>query len=353
VLPYHRRYVLPMLAAIALGASAATVPIAAASTTRTVRLGDRTLRAGAKGADVKSLQKALIRAGFDVNVDGQYGTATVRAVKRFQRSARLAPSGTAGTKTIAALRSVLRGTTANTSGGFAPGTADQRRTSLGDRIPLTPGMSGHDVKVLQDFLKRAGVKDVTVDGEFAAGTTLSVKRFELKAKRTVDGIVDAGDIDALRTMAGQPDPAAGLAPLQLSPGDRATVGASGIASAPANAPDQVKQIIAAGNAIATKPYIYGGGHGRWNDKGYDCSGSVSYALHGAGLLDTAMPSGDFMDWGDAGAGMWVTLYAKGSHIYMVVAGLRFDTSGRTRKGSRWQSDMRPAAGYSVRHPPGL
>jgi hypothetical protein len=115
----------------------------------------------------------------------------------------------------------------------------------------------------------------------------------------------------------------------------------------------VKQIIAAGNAIAKKPYRYGGGHGKWRDTGYDCSGSVSYALHGAGLLKASMPSGGFMKWGEPGPGKWVTIYAHGGHMYMVVAGLRFDTSGRSKAGPRWQASSRSARGYTVVHPPGL
>ncbi len=101
------------------------------------------------------------------------------------------------------------------------------------------------------------------------------------------------------------------------------------------------------------PYLYGGGHGKWEDRGYDCSGSVSYALHGAGLLEASMPSGGFMNWGDAGPGQWITTYAHGGHMFMTVAGLRFDTSGRSGAGTRWQADMRSKRGYSVRHPPGL
>jgi hypothetical protein len=116
----------------------------------------------------------------------------------------------------------------------------------------------------------------------------------------------------------------------------------------------VKKIIAAGNKIALKPYVWGGGHRSWRAKGYDCSGSVSYALRGAKLLKAPLASGDFMKWGDAGAGTWVTLYTKSSHIYAVIAGLRFDTSGRTgNKGTRWQAPMRSAKGYVVRHPAGL
>jgi peptidoglycan hydrolase-like protein with peptidoglycan-binding domain len=338
---------------LALGASVVAAPSALAqSPTKPAHLGDRTLRAGASGADVKELQLALGQAGFKVKTDGKFGTGTLRAVKRFQRASRLKPTGTVDKPTVSALKRALRGSSANVNGGYDPDNPDTTHHSLGDRIPVKPGMSGHDIRVLQDFLTRAGFK-VAVDGEFGASTEKAVKKFETAQSRTVDGIVDAADIDALRTLAGQPDPGAGTMPTQLAPGDTAQIGSDGLAIAPASAPPQVQAIIAAGNQIASKPYKYGGGHGKWDDSGYDCSGSVSYALHGAGLLDTAMPSGDFTDWGDPGPGQWVTLYAKSSHIFMVVAGIRFDTSGRTKNNTRWQTDMRPTSGYTAVHPPGL
>lgn len=136
-------------------------------------------------------------------------------------------------------------------------------------------------------------------------------------------------------------------------GARARVDGRGEAVAPASAPEVVAQVIAAGNQIAKKPYIYGGGHGGWRDKGYDCSGSVSFALAGAGLLDRPMASGGFEKWGAAGKGRWITTYANPGHMFMVVAGLRFDTSG-ANGGTRWQEGDTPGGGsYSVRHPPGL
>jgi peptidoglycan hydrolase-like protein with peptidoglycan-binding domain len=352
--PSYRRSLISVLALLAFGAPIAVAPTALASqTAKAAHLGDRTLRAGAAGADVRELQQALTQAGFKVKVDGHFGTGTLRAVKRFQRASRLEPSGTVGTKTVKALKRALRGSSANANGGFSDDPdQDGSHHSLGDRIPVEKGMSGHDIRVLQDFLTRAGFK-VGVDGEFGSTTEKAVKKFETAQNRAVDGIMDAGDIDALRTLAGQDDPGAGTQPTQLAPGDTAQIGPDGLAIAPASAPDPVKAIIAAGNQIASKPYRYGGGHGKWNDSGYDCSGSVSYALHGAGLLDQALASGDFESWGDAGPGQWVTIYAKASHAYMVVAGIRFDTSGRTTNNTRWQADMRSSDGYVARHPAGL
>jgi cell wall-associated NlpC family hydrolase len=128
---------------------------------------------------------------------------------------------------------------------------------------------------------------------------------------------------------------------------------NGIALPPIEAPEPVRQIIEAGNSIARTPYLWGGGHGKWLDRGYDCSGSVSYALASAGLLNAPLDSGRLMGWGLPGKGKWVTIYANNGHVYLVVAGVRFDTSGTRATGSRWQKSMRPGGGFVARHPPGL
>jgi hypothetical protein len=131
------------------------------------------------------------------------------------------------------------------------------------------------------------------------------------------------------------------------------VARDGTAVAPEDAPDVVKRVILAGNQIAKFPYRWGGGHGAWRDSGYDCSGSVSFALAGAGLLGRPLTSGDFIGFGREGPGKWITIYTNPGHIFMVVAGLRFDTSGRGREGTRWQGAPRTTAGFAVRHVPGL
>ena len=128
---------------------------------------------------------------------------------------------------------------------------------------------------------------------------------------------------------------------------------NGIALPPIEAPEEVRLIIEAGNQIARSPYLWGGGHGKWLDKGYDCSGSVSFALANAGLLRGPLASGPLMSWGKPGKGKWITIYSNPGHVFLVVAGVRFDTSGTRRTGSRWQSTMRPTSGYVARHPPGL
>ncbi len=140
----------------------------------------------------------------------------------------------------------------------------------------------------------------------------------------------------------------------LQGGHGAWVEASGLARAPDNAPAAIKRVIEAGNRIARSPYIWGGGHGAWLDKGYDCSGSVSFALAAGGMLGYTQTSGQLMNWGAPGPGHWLTIYANGGHVFMYVAGLRFDTSGRAGDhASRWQLATRTAAGFVARHYPGL
>jgi hypothetical protein len=132
----------------------------------------------------------------------------------------------------------------------------------------------------------------------------------------------------------------------------------GVAYAPEFAPLAVKKAIWAGNKIRTKPYIYGGGHQRFNDAGYDCSGSVSYALHGGGLLRTPLDSSSFEVWGRRGKGKWITVYANGGHAFMVIAGIRFDTSAagdptvQHGSGPRWRVALRNPSGYVAVHPAG-
>jgi cell wall-associated NlpC family hydrolase len=127
----------------------------------------------------------------------------------------------------------------------------------------------------------------------------------------------------------------------------------GAAIPPASAPEAVKAAISAANLIRTKPYVWGGGHGRWWDRGYDCSGAVSFALHGAGLITTSMDSGEMMDWGAPGKGRWITIYANAGHAFAVIDGVRWDTVGdASGTGPRWHPEMVSTAGYVARHPAG-
>ena len=222
-------------------------------------------------------------------------------------------------------------------------TADAAGAGYATRT-LAVGSSGSDVRALQRYLDEAGY-DTTADGAFGPATRRSVVAFETAEQRRPNGRASRAEQRMVKARASAAAPAPST--------DEAYLTSDGLAVAPDSAPDEVKAIIEAGNAIATKPYKYGGGHGRWNDSGYDCSGSVSYVLHAAGLLNRALDSTEFMSWGEAGRGTWVTIRTNPSHAYMIVAGLRFDTSARKETGTRWSEQMRSARGYRGRHPDGL
>jgi hypothetical protein len=217
---------------------------------------------------------------------------------------------------------------------------------------LKKGMSGSDVRKLQRYLGRVGI-DTTVDGQFGPLTAASVRRWESSAGLPVNGVVTPSDARALRQDVAEAKTTE--VPTQTpAPTEKAALTSDGLAVAPSSAPPEVKAVIAAGNRIASKPYKYGGGHGRWRDSGYDCSGSISYALHAAGLLDTPLDSTGFAtQFGERGRGTWITTYGNPGLAYMLVAGLRFDTSARRLTGTRWTDEMRSPRGYKRRHPEGL
>jgi cell wall-associated NlpC family hydrolase len=241
--------------------------------------------------------------------------------------------------------------------------ATSAQAQLGVRT-LKVGARGRDVKLAQKDLTLAGFK-TRADGVYGPTTAGAVKRFERSEGRHVDGALNPADQRALLQAAqsgGSDDPSSG----QAADGSggysydasnttgKARLSADGrTAIAPDNAPQQVKDAVAAANQITDKPYKYGGGHGSWNDTGYDCSGSVSYALHGAGLLDKPMDSSELESFGQSGTGQWITIYANSGHAFVVIAGLRFDTSGAGEDGPRWRTDSTSTSGYVVRHPTGL
>ena len=266
------------------------------------------LKQGSRGARVEKVQRWL-----GVPADGIFGAGTKRAVKRFQRSRGLTADGVVGPATFRALqRRAHRGGSA--SGRRRAGSTSRRGATV-------------------DLQRRLGI---AADGIFGPGTQRAVKRFQRRHGLVADGIVGPATWRTLGV-----------------PGRSIVLRRKGHSGLRGGGPAVVRRVIAAANRIAGMPYKYGGGHGTWNDTGYDCSGSVSYALHGAGLLNSALTSGGFMSWGAPGKGRWITIYAAPGHVYMVVNGRRFDTSGQDSSGSRWQRNDRSASGYTVRHPPGL
>jgi hypothetical protein len=171
----------------------------------------------------------------------------------------------------------------------------------------------------------------------------------------VAAVVVLGTASASAQTGGSAAPGAtvgsGSAPAPGNGGKARVIRKSGIAVAPAGAPQAIVNAIAAGNAIRKRPYVWGGGHGSFESRGYDCSGAVSYVLHAAGMLSSPLSSGPLMSWGLPGKGRWISVMANSTHAYAVIAGLRFDTSsyGSGGSGPRWRWTKRRPRGFAVRH----
>jgi peptidoglycan hydrolase-like protein with peptidoglycan-binding domain len=286
--------------AVAGAVAVTTVPAATAAA------GGGLLQRGDDGGRVEAVQRKL-----GVGADGVFGAHTAHAVRAFQKRHGLDVDGVVGTSTLAK----LRGGSAGSSGSS------------------TGGARGRGPSVIR--LQRA--LGVSADGVFGPQTARAVKRFQARQGLSRDGVVGPQTWDALGV--------SGPTPLLR----RAHLGGG----ASSYVSRKIDAIVSGANRIATTPYRFGGGHGSFADSGYDCSGSVSYALHNAGLLSSPMSSSGFTSFGKPGPGKHVTIYANAGHVYMTVNGRRFDTSARWQTGSRWTSTSRSSAGYVVRHPSGL
>jgi peptidoglycan hydrolase-like protein with peptidoglycan-binding domain len=238
---------------------------------------------------------------------------------------------------------------------LAPVVQDGGSQHLGERT-LKPGMTGHDVRVLQSYLTLAGYP-TDVDGTFGPTTETNVVNFESDNGLDANGVMTYAQSLVLRQLVAKTMTSTG-------PVAKATLNSDGTVTAPAGAPQAVQEVIAAANSIIDKPYIYGGGHGKWNDSGYDCSGAVSFALHGGNLLSSPEDSTELESYGSAGPGQWITIYADSGHTFVVVAGLAFDTAhyGPTTPGGtgpRWltaanaTANLSDGGDYVIRHPSGL
>ena len=396
---YVRRRVVPRTAvALTFGAALAlvfttalAVPMSALA--RAQRLGSRVLHQGMSGPDVMALQRDLTRVGVPTPAVGRFGPATKRTVRRFERQYRLAVDGivrpsfvrelkvllATGSHSVAVAnaRSAAGGgsggsgiggsTTATkpTKGKVSSGTNSRHTATvpvvkqnggsahLGERT-LRQGMHGHDVRVLQGYLTLVGYP-TTVDGHFGSSTVSNVIAFESAHGLKANGVVTYDDQLALRQAVASAQAGGAVS--------NATINPDGTATAPAGAPAVVQSVIASANQIIGKPYVYAGGHQKWNDVGYDCSGAVSYALHGAGLLSTSEDSTGLESYGSSGPGKWITIYADPSHTWVVVAGIAFDTANYggpnipSGTGPRWRTNptgnLADGGNYVVRHPTGL
>jgi peptidoglycan hydrolase-like protein with peptidoglycan-binding domain len=281
-------------------------------------------------AGVEELQRAL-----GVPVDGEFGPATARALERWQRRHRLKPDGVAGPQTRAALDlgsgPVLRWT------GRRHAPSHSHSHTRASRPKVVAARAGGGVRALQLAL------GVPADGVFGPATERALERWQRRHGLAPDGVAGPQTRAVLKLGPGAVLKRKASAHRRNSSGGGSNGGGSSTV---------VARVVAAANAIAGKPYVYGGGHGSFESEGYDCSGSVSYALHGGGLLSAPLSSSGFMSYGAAGPGSHITIYANPGHVYMTIDGRRFDTSARYETGSRWTGTGRSPAGYVVRHPPG-
>lgn len=274
------------------------------------------LSKGSTGPRVVRVQRAL----HVHPANGVFGPQTRRKVKAFQRSHHLRADGIVGKSTW---RRLLRG-----------GHRRHHRARHHRRHHHGSSRHGHPSKRSRIALLQRALH-LRADGVFGPATQRAVRRFQRRHGLAADGAVGPATWRAL----GHPRVRTVVRRRQSH---RRHGGGA-----------RLRAVIRAANRIARAPYRYGGGHGSFRDSGYDCSGSISYALHGGGLLSTPLDSSSFMSYGRGGRGRHITIYAKPSHAYMVVDGRRFDTSGQSATGSRWQRDDRSTAGYAVRHPAGL
>ena len=318
-MPEAHTHSLPMPAARSRVVLVVLALVAASAGSLAIHPAEAGARVRAHAAQSKDQVRALQQA-LGVPADGVFGPQTEKAVKRYQRRHGLTVDGVVGPQTRQAL-------------GLGAGPVLKRkhahhRSHAARGGKHAPHRSG-GVRALQHAL------GLPADGVFGPQTEAAVKRFQSSHGLTPDGVVGAQTRRAL-----------GLPPGGLLKRKGSRGGGGGRHGA-------VWRVISSGNRIATMPYKYGGGHGRYHDTGYDCSGSVSFALHFAGLLRTPLDSTGFMSYGLPGRGRHITIYANAGHAYMVVDGRRFDTSAVSETGSRWTRTHRSSAGYVARHPRGL
>jgi peptidoglycan hydrolase-like protein with peptidoglycan-binding domain len=349
----------------------ATTQPGQASTATTTAIGttaatDTTAATGATTATTPPAQEEApkvnpvvrLQERLHVHVDGTFGPETEAAVRHLQAREGLTVDGVVGPDTWKAA-GVSGQETLEPPASALPHpkvphghAATQAQTEDPAATPAPPAnteaadggtekVSGNPVKILQERLH------LPADGQFGPETEAAVRHLQASKGLEVDGVVGPATWSALG-VSGEHT----LNPPRPHSASSAA-GGSGSSASSSSAEGVVARVIAAANEIATRPYVYGGGHGSFQSEGYDCSGSVSYALHGGGLLSSPEDSSALESYGEAGPGRYITIYANAEHAFMVIDGRRFDTVAQAETGTRWSSSMTSTAGFVARHPDGL
>ena len=313
---------------------------------------------------VKQLQSAL-----RLTADGNFGPETEAAVRRLQARHGLTVDGIVGPATWSVIDVHGRETlTPPPSAMPAPATHHHATAAAAaSDVGLTAGSGGSNGEAQAETATGATAVDwlqkalkLPVDGEFGPETEAAVRRLQARHGLPVDGVVGPSTwsligVHSAKTLT--PPQSALAAPSSPSAGaDTGSTGSAGSGGGGASGGESegvVGRVIAAADEIATRPYVWGGGHGSFESEGYDCSGSVSYALHGGGLLSSPEDSTGLESYGEAGPGKYITIYANAEHAYMVIDGKRFDTVALAEGGSRWGGPSSDGGGFVERHPAGL
>ncbi len=286
-----------------------------------------------------------LQAAVHLTVDGDFGPATEAAVRRLQARNGLTVDGIVGPDTWKAIGVDSDATLTPPASALpqAAPAAAKAAPAAASATQQAPAAAANPVERLQAALH------LTPDGTFGPETEAAVRRLQARNGLAVDGIVGPATWSAIG-VSGEGTLTPPSSALVQSNGGSA--GDAGAQSAESAAQGVVERVIAAGDEIATRPYVWGGGHGSFESYGYDCSGSVSYALHGGGLLSSPEDSSALESYGAPGPGKYITIYANAEHAFMVVDGKRFDTVALAETGNRWSDSMTSTAGFVARHPEG-